>query len=159
LPAIRRRAQRYGPVVDTPLFEIKRRRARRVADYLQNPSNSACVNANRFPAGNDGISNARAMHEHSGVARRASSRSGCARAWLSGDGGDDVLLGSSWPYLKQLLKKVGGSARSRLVSHIGTLEGCQFPVGNSFGIPEPIGTGQCPSHFHRCREDFVKRLN
>ncbi len=150
-----------------PLFEDQEgEEARRVADYLQIPFELLRGGECEPFSGWDttGFPMPEPMHEPFQVLhvehRRAAAKR--ARVALSGDGGDDVLLGQAGPYLKQLLKKGRWvSAVGAVASHIWNTG--RLPVlglGIRSGIRNRFGDGARPEPFPEwCREDFVKRLN
>lgn len=91
--------------------------------------------------------------------RRAATK---ARVALSGDGGDDVLLGQAWPYLKSLLKRgrflrAGGA----LLNHLWSER--KLPVlglGIRSGIQNRIGRQPSRETFPQwILPDFEKRLS
>ena len=150
-----------------PLFEDHEgEEARRVADYLQIPfellRGGECEpfsgwDKSGFPMPEPRHEPFQALHveHHRSAARRA-------RVALSGDGGDDVLLGQAGPYLKQLLKKGRWiSAIGAVASHIWNTR--RLPVlglGIRSGIRNRFGDGAIPEGFPEwCREDFVKQLS
>jgi len=85
-----------------------------------------------------------------------------ARVALSGDGGDDVLLGQAWPYLRHLLKKGKlFSAAGAMVGHVWmrrTLPvlglGIRSRIRKGFGIAKE--SEQFPEWI---KPDFEKRLH
>jgi len=150
-----------------PLFEDQEgEEARRVAQYLKIPFELlhggdyepfSGWDAAGFPMPEPRHEPFQALHVacHRAVAQRA-------RVILSGDGGDDVLLGQAWPYLRKLLSKGNWhTAIGAVVSHIWNTR--RLPVlglGIRSGIRNRFGDGAMPEPFPEwCREDFVKRLS
>jgi asparagine synthase (glutamine-hydrolysing) len=81
---------------------------------------------------------------------------------LSGDGGDDVLLGRAWPYLRHLLKEGKWiTAVGAVVGHIWNTR--RLPVlglGIRSGIRNRFGERSARVAFPEwCRDEFVNRLN
>src|SRR5882762_10659420 len=150
-----------------PLFEDEEgEEARRVSAYLQIPfellHGGECEpfsgwDTSGFPMPEPRHEPFEALHVER---HRAAAK--LARVALSGDGGDDVLLGQAGPYLKQLLKKgKWGSAIGAVASHIWNTG--RLPVlglGIRSGIRNRFGYGATPERFPEwCKEDFVKRLS
>jgi len=150
-----------------PLFDDQEgEEARRVAEYLQIPfellHGGECEpfswwHEAGFPMPEPRHEPFQALHvmRHQATAKRA-------RVALSGDGGDDVLLGQAWPYLRHLLKK------GKWITAIGAV-GSQIwntrrlPVlglGIRSGILNRFGDHSGHENFPDwCREEFVRRLN
>ncbi len=85
-----------------------------------------------------------------------------ARVALTGDGGDDVLLGQAWPYLRYLLRRGKFlTAASAFVGHVwntGTLP--VLGLGIRSRIQNRFGRGLKPEQFPQwIRPDFDGRLN
>jgi len=150
-----------------PLFEDQEgEEARRVARYLNIPfellRGGECEpfsgwHERGFPMPEPRHEPFEALHVeyHRMAAKRA-------RVALSGDGGDDVLLGQAWPYLRRLLKKGKWiTAIGAVSSHIwNTRRLPALGLGIRSGIRNRFG-----GRFERepfpewCREEFVQRLN
>jgi asparagine synthase (glutamine-hydrolysing) len=137
-----------------PLFEDQEgEEARRVAEFLKIPfellHGGECVPFSGWDA--PGFLLPEPKHEpfqglHIESYRKAAAG---ARVALSGDGGDDVLLGQAWPYLRSLLDGgKWGAAASAVANHIwntGSLPvlglGIRSRIQNRFGggpKPEPF---------------------
>jgi asparagine synthase (glutamine-hydrolysing) len=150
-----------------PLFDDREgEEARQVAQYLKIPfellHGGDCEpfsgwDAAGFPMPEPRHEPFQAVHVacHQAAAQRA-------RVMLSGDGGDDVLLGQAWPYLRHLLKK------GKWITAIGAVTGHiwntrRLPVlglGIRSGIRNRFGERSAPVPFPEwCRDEFVTRLN
>lgn len=150
-----------------PLFEDQEgEEARRVANYLEIPfellHGGECEpfswwHERGFPMPEPRHEPFQALHV---VRHRAAEK--LARVALSGDGGDDVLLGQAWPYLRQLLKKGEWiTAIAAVSSHIWNTR--RLPVlglGIRSGIRNRFGDHSRQETFPDwCSEEFVRRLN
>jgi asparagine synthase (glutamine-hydrolysing) len=150
-----------------PLFKDEEgEQARRVAAYLQIPFELLPGGDCRPFSGWDraGFPMPEPRHEpfqalHVESYRRAATAS---RVALSGDGGDDVLLGQAWPYLRSLLRKGKlFSAIGVLASHVWNTRtlpvlglGIRSRIRNRFGVPTL--TESFPEWI---AGDFERRLN
>ncbi len=137
-----------------PLFDDREGdEAKRVADYLELPFELlqggeyipfSGWDATGFPMPEPKHEPFEAFHVE--AHRRASKH---CRVALSGDGGDDVLLGQAWPYLRNLLKQGRViSAAAGLIRHIWNTR--QLPVlglGIRSRIRSRFGVGTAPETF------------
>jgi asparagine synthase (glutamine-hydrolysing) len=150
-----------------PLFEDREgEEARRVAQYLKVPfellHGGGCEPFSGWDA--PGFPMPEPRHEpfqalHVACHRAAAQR---ARVMLSGDGGDDVLLGQAWPYLRHLFQQGKWiTAIGAVASHIWNTR--RLPVlglGIRSGIRNRFGERSLPAPFPEwCRDEFVNRLN
>jgi len=150
-----------------PLFEDQEgEEARRVAQYLEIPFELlhggdyepfSGWDAAGFPMPEPRHEPFQALHV---ACHRAAAQRG--RVMLSGDGGDDVLLGQAWPYLRKLLSKGNWlTAIGGVVGHIWNTR--RLPVlglGIRAGIRNRFGESSARLSFPEwCRDEFVKRLN
>ncbi|HWZ98162.1 MAG TPA: asparagine synthase-related protein [Candidatus Dormibacteraeota bacterium] len=150
-----------------PLFDDQEgEEARRVAEYLKIPfellHGGGCEPFSGWDVAGFPMPEPRHEPFQTLHVERHSKAAANARVALSGDGGDDVLLGQGWPYLRYLLSKgkwiSAFGAVGRHIWNNGTLPvlglGIRSRIQNRFGgrnEPEPF-----PEWI---AEDFEKRLN
>ena len=150
-----------------PLFDDQEgEEARRVARHLQIPfellHGGECEpfsgwHETGFPMPEPRHEPFQALHV---ACHRAAAR--WARVMLSGDGGDDVLLGQAWPYLRKLLSEGNWlKAIGAVAGH--TWKTRRLPVlglGIRAGIRNRFGVRSAPLPFPEwCKDEFVTRLN
>ncbi len=150
-----------------PLFEDKEgEEARRVAQFLQIPfelfHGGGCKpfsgwDAPGFPMPEPQNEPFQALHVECYRAAAAT-----ARVALTGNGGDDVLLGQAWPYLRGLLR--GGQwldALQALVGHIWNTRSVPIlGLGIRSGIRNRFGGGiEQESYPEWIAEEFSRRMN
>jgi len=85
-----------------------------------------------------------------------------ARVALSGDGGDDILLGKAWPYLRSLLNNGRwGAAASAIARHIWSTQGLPaLGLGIRSEIRNRLGISTETEPFPEwISDDFAARLN
>lgn len=155
-------AMDYRPLFDDPEGE----EARRVAEHLQIPFELLhCGDCEPFSGWDaPGFPMPEPRHEPFQAAyiegfRRAAKE---ARVGLSGYGGDDILRGQAWPYLRSLLRKGKlFSAIGRIVSHIrDTRTPPVLGLGIRSRIQNRFGASRAPDRFPEWIESgFEKRLN
>jgi asparagine synthase (glutamine-hydrolysing) len=149
-----------------PLFDDQEgEQARHVAAFLNIPfellHGGACVpfagwDASGFPLPEPKHEPFQSLHVES--YRKASV---VARVALSGDGGDDILLGKAWPYLRSLLNNGRwGAAASALARHIWSTQGLPaLGLGIRSKIRNRLGISANTEPFPEwISEDFAARL-